>query len=71
MEDEFNIDKLKTIFASATGERTIEVTEEEYEKVLSEAVAKKLPVEEDEDSFTLKLGHLSIKITTDYDEEEE
>lgn len=70
MEDEFNVDKLKAIFSTATGERTIEVTEDEYQKVLAEAVAKKLKIEEDEDSFTLKLDHVSIKITTDYDEEE-
>ena len=70
MEDEFNVDKLKAIFSNATGERTIEVTEDEYQNILAEAVAKKLKIEEDEDSFTLKLDHVNIKITTDYDEEE-
>ena len=72
MEDEsVNIDKLKSIFASASGERTIEVTEDEYQKILMEAAKKKIAVEKEDESFTLKFDNLNLKITCDYDEDED
>lgn len=72
MEDEsINIEKLKSIFGLGTGERTIEVTEGEYKKILDEAMKKKLKVIKESDSFSLLLGELTIKITCDYDEDDE
>ena len=72
MEDEsINIEKLKSIFGLATGERTIEVTEGEYKKILDEATKKKLKVIKESDSFSLLLGELTIKITCDYDDEDD
>lgn len=68
-DDQINIEKLKSIFASATGERTIEVTEEEYEALLNEAQKSGLEVKKMEDHFLLVLGALTIKITCDYDED--
>lgn len=68
-DDLINIEKLKSIFASATGERTIEVTEDEYEALLNEAQESGLEVKKQEGSFLLVLGVLRITITCDYDED--
>lgn len=68
-DDLINIEKLKSIFASATGERTIEVTEDEYQALLDEATESGLKVKKEADSFQLVLGALTIKITCDYDED--
>lgn len=68
-DDLINIEKLKAIFAQASGERTIEVTEDEYQSLLKEAKKSALPVKELEDSFLLTLGELNIKITCEYEED--
>ncbi len=68
-DDLINIEKLKSIFASAAGERTIEVTEDEYQALLSEALESGLEVKKEADCFLLVLGALTIKITCDYDED--
>lgn len=70
MQDEvINIEKLKSIFASSTGERTIEVTEDEYQALLNEALESGLEVRKEADNFLLVLGPLTIRITCDYDED--
>lgn len=72
MQDELiSIEKLKEIFAEASGERVIEVTEQEYGALLKEAREKNMEVTEESDHFILKLGTLSVRITCDYDEEED
>ena len=69
-DDSVSIDKLKAIFACASGERTIEVTEEEYQKILIEAAKKKIDIEKEDESFSLKLDNLTLKITCDNDDDE-
>lgn len=69
-ENQFNIKKLKEIFADAEGERTIEVTEDEYQGLLTEALVAKMDVKKEDDSFTLKLPDLSIKIVYELDDED-
>ena len=69
MEDEFNLEKIKTLFAHATGERTIEVTDEEFEKLYQEALKKGFKVHKSAEHFTLKMGDLNIKITCEFDED--
>lgn len=68
-DDLINIAKLKSIFASATGERTIEVTEDEYQALLNEALESGLEVKKQADNFILVFGALTITITCDYDED--
>lgn len=70
-ENEVNIQKLKEIFADAEGERTIEVTEGEYQSLLTEAVVGKLNIEKSAESFTLKLPHVSIKIVYEIEDDED
>lgn len=70
-DDAVNIDKIKEMFAKSSGEKMIEVTEGEYEQLLKEAVQKKLKLQKDEGSFTLIMDHLSIKIVSADDEEDD
>jgi hypothetical protein len=70
-DEQINLEKIKQIFSYSTGERTIEVTEEEYRDLLTEAKSKGLSVQESNDSFTIRLGELEVKIVCDFDDEEE
>jgi hypothetical protein len=69
MEDEFNLEKIKTLFAHASGERTIEVTDQEFEKLYQEALEKGFKVNKESEHFTLQMGDLNIKITCEFDED--
>ena len=69
-EGQFSIQKLKEIFADAEGERTIEVTEDEYQALLTEAMVNKMNVIKGEDHFVLKLPNLSIKIVYELDDDD-
>lgn len=70
-DESVNIEKIKEIFANATGERVIEVTQNEYQSLLKEATAKKLNLKKEDESFTLIQEDLSIKIVCDPDDEDE
>lgn len=70
-DESVNIEKIKEIFANATGERVIEVTQNEYQSLLKEATAKKLNLKKEDESFTLIQDELSIKIVCDPDDEDE
>lgn len=69
-ENQFNIQKLKEIFKDAEGERTIEVTEDEYQALLTEAMVAKLDVKKEDDHFILKFPELSIKIVYELEDDE-
>lgn len=69
-ENQFNIQKLKEIFTGAEGERTIEVTEDEYQSLLTEAMVAKMDVLKGEDHFVLKLENLSIKIVYELEDDD-
>lgn len=69
-ENQFNIEKLKEIFKDAEGERTIEVTEDEYQALLTEAMVAKMDVEKAQEHFTLKFPHLTIKIVCELDDDD-
>lgn len=70
-DDSISIDKLKEIFAMSTGERTIEVTEDEYDSLYSEAKKKDLVLNKKDDRFNLKLGNLSLTILKEIEEDDE
>lgn len=67
-EDFVNIEKIKDIFAKATGEKMIEVTDDEYHSLLKEAISKKLNIIKEEESFNLILEDLTIKIVCETEE---
>lgn len=69
-ENQFNIQKLKEIFKDAEGERTIEVTEDEYQALLTEAMVAKLDVKKEDDHFILKFPELCIKIVYELEDDE-
>lgn len=71
-EDEaVSIDQIKKIFAKATGEKMIEVTNDEYETLLSEAKKKKLNIVQEDESFKLVLEGLTIKIVRETEDDED
>lgn len=67
-EDFVDIEKIKEIFGKSTGEKMIEVTNDEYHNLLKEAVRKKLNVIKEEESFNLILENLTIKIVCETEE---
>lgn len=70
-EDEaVSIDQIKKIFAKATGEKMIEVTNDEYDTLLSEAKKKKLHIVKEDESFKLVLEGLTIKIVRETEDDE-
>ncbi len=71
MENELiNLETLKSMFADASGEKTIEVTSEEYLKLLKEAHKEELEIDEEDSSFTLNLEGSRINVICDYDDED-
>ncbi len=69
-EGQFNIQKLKEIFADAEGERTIEVTEDEYQALLTEAMVNKMNVTKGDDHFVLNLPNVKIKIVFELEDDD-
>lgn len=69
-EEEVSIDQIKKIFANATGEKKIEVTEGEFDALLGEAQKKKLKIIKGDDSFSLLLENLTIKIVCEDEEDD-
>lgn len=67
-EDFVTIDKIKEMFAKATGDKMIEVTEDEYQHLLKEAVKKKHKIIKDEESFSLVFDNLTIKVVSETEE---
>lgn len=70
-EEAVNIDQIKKIFAKATGEKMIEVTQDEYDALLSEAKKKKLNIIKEDAHFSLVLEGLTIKIVCESEEDED
>ena len=70
-EEAVNIEQIKKIFANATGEKMIEVTQDEYDALLSEAKKKKLTIVKADASFSLFLEGLTIKIVCETEEDED
>jgi hypothetical protein len=69
-ENQFNIQKLKEIFADAEGERTIEVTEDEYQALLTEALVAKMDVKKEADHFLIQFPELTVKIVCELEDED-
>jgi exonuclease I len=70
-EDEpVSIDQIKKIFAKASGEKKIEVTNDEYDTLLNEAKKKKLSIVKEDESFNLVLEGLTIKIVRETEDDE-
>ena len=70
MENELiNLETLKKMFSHSTGVKTIEVTSEEYLKLLKEAHKEELEIDEEETSFTMNLEGSKINVRCEYDDE--
>lgn len=71
MENELiNLEALKNMFSQSTGVKTIEVTFEEYLKLLKEAQKEDIEIEEEDSSFTLNLEGSKINVICEYDDED-
>lgn len=71
MENELiNLEALKKMFSQSTGVKTIEVTFEEYLKLLKEAQKEDIEIEEEDSSFTLNLEGSKINVICEYDNED-